>query len=162
MAQSESLSLADAAATEAAGYTLAVEVLRARLPGLVIGLEGELGAGKTTFARGFLAGLGHHGRVPSPTYTLIEPYELDDYRVFHIDLYRIGTARELEELDIAGQLTGRAIALIEWLGRGRGHLPEPDLLLSLRLVPVGRALDCLASSKRGASLLAAWQSGWPV
>jgi tRNA threonylcarbamoyladenosine biosynthesis protein TsaE len=153
MAESRSLILADAQATRAAGARLAEAVLVSAPERLVIYLEGDLGAGKTTLARGFLQALGHASRVPSPTYTLIEPYSLSRYRVYHIDLYRIRDARELADLDLAGQLTEGTVALIEWPDHGRGHVPSPDLRVLLEIVASGRRMTCQAISVAGAALL---------
>lgn len=120
----------------------------------MIYLEGDLGAGKTTFARGFLAALGHPGRVPSPTYTLIEPYELAGYLVYHIDLYRIRDASELDDLDLAGQLGQGSVALIEWPSHGGDQLPPADLKLHLELLAEGRALSGCGCTPAGREVLA--------
>ena len=153
MAESGSLILTDSQATRAQGQRLAGALQVSRPSQLVIYLEGNLGAGKTTLARGFLEGLGHHGRVPSPTYTLIEPYALSGYRVYHIDLYRVRDARELEDLGLAEQLTTGAVALIEWPDQGAGHLPPPDVRVRLEIVPAGRALTYEGVTDRGVDLL---------
>lgn len=153
MAEPEPLKLVDADATRRYGARLAAAISAERPPSLVIYLEGELGAGKTTLARGLLEALGHGGRVPSPTYTLIEPYELSGYRVYHIDLYRIRHARELHDLDIAGQLVGESLALIEWPDHGAGHLPAADLRIGLQFVPAGRVLVAEATSAAGRGVL---------
>lgn len=138
MAESRSLTLADPGATESFGGALAAAVRAERPSGLVVYLEGELGAGKTTLARGFLRAMGHPGRVPSPTYTLIEPYELAEYMVYHVDLYRIRSARELDDLGLADQLGSGSIALIEWPDHGTGHLPPADLSVRLAVMINGR------------------------
>jgi tRNA threonylcarbamoyladenosine biosynthesis protein TsaE len=158
MAEPDPLILADAEDTRAAGAGLAVAVRTVGPPGFVIYLEGDLGAGKTTMARGFLEALGHRGRVPSPTYTLIEPYTLCGYRVYHIDLYRIRQARELDDLDLSGQLTPGSLALIEWPDHGGGQLPPPDLRLTLDWVHAGRRLTCHAVSNSGREVLGNWWS----
>lgn len=154
MVESGALTLGDAAATRAHGARLAAALLAVRPERLIVFLEGDLGAGKTTLAQGFLAALGHRGRVPSPTYTLIEPYDLSGYRVYHIDLYRIRQPRELEDLDLPGQLTLGAVALVEWPDHGTGQLAEPDLWLRFEWSPAGRLLTCRALSERGQDILA--------
>ena len=115
-----------------------VEPLRGRA-GLVF-LRGELGAGKTTLVRGLLRGLGHEGPVRSPTYTLIEPYELDGQRVYHLDLYRHGDPEELEFLGLRDLLDGEGLLLVEWPDRGIGFLPAPDLVIDITHVPPGRRI----------------------
>jgi tRNA threonylcarbamoyladenosine biosynthesis protein TsaE len=154
VAESRSLILADPQATRAQGRCLAGALQLVRPPQLIIYLEGELGAGKTTLARGILEGLGHEGRVPSPTYTLVEPYALSGYRVYHIDLYRIRAARELDDLGLAEQLVCGAVALIEWPDHGAGHVPPADIRLRLDLVPEGRALACEGRTEPGRRVLA--------
>lgn len=153
MAESAPLILEDPAATDACGRRIALAVLAARPPSLMVFLEGDLGAGKTTFARGFLAGLGHQGRVPSPTYTLVEPYVLCGYRVYHIDLYRIRDPAELDDLGLSELLSEGALALIEWPDHGTGHVPPADVRLRLDLAPAGRALTAHGLSARGCELL---------
>src|SRR6478736_6267287 len=85
-------------------------------------LEGELGAGKTTLARGILRGLGFSGHVKSPTYTLVEPYEFASQRVYHFDFYRIRDAEELEYIGLDDLLGERAIKLVEWPEKALGRL----------------------------------------
>ena len=98
---------------------------------LVIGIEGELGAGKTTLVGGVLAALGVTGAIRSPTYTLIEPYEAAGLHLYHIDLYRLNSAREVEALGIRDLLDARAVLLIEWPSRGAGALPTEDLSVAI-------------------------------
>jgi tRNA threonylcarbamoyladenosine biosynthesis protein TsaE len=100
---------------------------------LVIGIEGELGAGKTTLVGGILAALGVTGAIRSPTYTLIEPYEAAGLQLYHIDLYRLSSAREVEALGIRDLLDARAVLLIEWPSRGAGALPTEDLRIKVAI-----------------------------
>jgi tRNA threonylcarbamoyladenosine biosynthesis protein TsaE len=153
------LTLADAAATHEAGRRLGAALRTSRPGSLVVFLEGDLGAGKTTLARGFLESLGHVGRVPSPTYTLVEPYQVGGYRVCHVDLYRIRSPAEIEDIDLAGQLGPGSVALIEWPERGAGHLPAPDLRVALELAGTQRRLRFRACSPAGESLLHAMGTG---
>lgn len=134
---------------EAIGATLA----RAVPPACVIYLEGDLGTGKTTLVRGFMRGLGHQGAVKSPTYTLIEPYELNDRRYFHFDLYRLADPGELEYLGIRDLLAGDAVLLVEWPDRGEGELPPADLVIRINYQGTGRELQFLATSEIGEELI---------
>jgi tRNA threonylcarbamoyladenosine biosynthesis protein TsaE len=140
--------LPDQAGTEALGARLA------RVPGaLVIFLHGDLGAGKTTLVRGLLRALGHAGPVPSPTYTLLEPYALRDRHCLHLDLYRLGDPEELDYLGLRELMDGDVLVLIEWPERGAGALPPADLELRLDYDGDGRAATLHAASERGQAAL---------
>jgi tRNA threonylcarbamoyladenosine biosynthesis protein TsaE len=122
-----------------------------RPPG-VIYLEGDLGTGKTTLARGVLWGLGYVGPVRSPTYTLLEPYELELMRLYHLDLYRLGDPEELEYLGLRDLLDGQSLLLVEWPERGKGVLPPPDLRIRIAHAGQSRDLELVAAGPRGAEL----------
>ena len=141
--------LDSAVATERLGARLA-EALK---PGCIIYLHGELGAGKTTLARGLLHGLGHGGTVKSPTYTLVEPYQIGPWRLFHWDLYRLADPEELEFLGLRDQLDSEAVLLIEWPERGQGELPAADLEVTLNYADEGRHSRLEARSPAGQALL---------
>jgi tRNA threonylcarbamoyladenosine biosynthesis protein TsaE len=108
--------------------------------GDVIFLEGELGAGKTTVSRGILRGFGYRGIVASPTYTLLELYDLTVYRVAHFDLYRITVAKDLEGIGFRDYLDGQTICLIEWPENGVAFLPTPNLRIILEYAGLGRTV----------------------
>lgn len=146
------IELKDAAATEAAGAALA-QVLAGT--DHIIFLRGELGAGKTTLVRGLLRSLGHPGRVPSPTYTLVEPYEIGPLSLRHLDLYRIADPGELEYLGVR-ELAGTV--LIEWPEKGGHFLPEPDLDCRLIQAGAGRSLEAQGRTAAGLSLARAWEA----
>ncbi len=152
------LTLQDAEATESAGAALAKSLPDSGGEALRIFLYGELGAGKTTFSRGFLRGLGYAGRVPSPTYTLVEPYEFENRKVWHLDLYRLGNGAELEYLGLDEMLGGGSVMLIEWPERGVGYLPSEDLDIVLKVIPNGRSLSLSARTPQGESLIEAFQA----
>ena len=114
-------------------------------------LDGDLGAGKTTLVRGYLRELGYVGAVRSPTYTLIEPYASGGASVWHLDLYRLGDAEELEYLGLRDLLAEDAVLLIEWPERGAGWLPEPDLRVQLQVHDCGRQARLEPKTKTGLS-----------
>lgn len=120
----------------------------------VIYLQGDLGTGKTTLVRSLLRGLGYRDKVKSPTYTLIEPYPLEELTVYHLDLYRLASGEELEWIGIRDLLTGQALLLVEWPEQGQGALPPPDLVVVIDYRDQGRQLDLRAASERGRRWLA--------
>jgi tRNA threonylcarbamoyladenosine biosynthesis protein TsaE len=134
------------AGEEALG-ALAARLAPAVRKGGSIHLKGDLGAGKTTFARALLVALGVKMRVKSPTYSLLESYSLGDLTAHHLDLYRIADPGELEWLGLPDLAQGRYLLLIEWPERAAGILPEPDLVVSLTHAEHGRdvRLDALSS-----------------
>jgi tRNA threonylcarbamoyladenosine biosynthesis protein TsaE len=144
--------LKDSAATEAAGAALG-KVLPAG--DCVLYLQGDLGAGKTTLVRGLLQALGHPGRVPSPTYTLVEPYELGPYSLRHLDLYRLVDPEELAYLGIR-DMSGTLI--VEWPEKGTRFLPPADLVCRLAVEDRGRSLDTEAPTAKGKTLEQAWEA----
>lgn len=145
------LSVPDDPAMRALGARLA----KACMPGCVIYLVGELGAGKSTLARGFLRALGHEGAVRSPTYTLVEPYEMPPLQIYHLDLYRLADPEELEFLGLRDWLSEDAVLLVEWPVCGRGVLPPPDLTVTLLYEGKARRATVAAGSEKGARMVAA-------
>ncbi|WP_022977119.1 tRNA (adenosine(37)-N6)-threonylcarbamoyltransferase complex ATPase subunit type 1 TsaE [Nevskia ramosa] len=133
------IKLADDAATEALGARLAAETTSR--PGGVIYLQGTLGAGKTTLARGFLRSLGVSGSIRSPTYTLIEPYRIGDQDLLHMDLYRLKHPDELEGLGLDDYAPSRCWWLVEWPECGTGFLPPASLVVRLSADGEGRLAE---------------------
>jgi len=145
------LYLANTEQTEALGRYLAQQ----HLAPAVIYLSGELGAGKTTFSRGFIQACGHRGAVKSPTYTLIEPYELPTGKVYHLDLYRLNDPGELEFLGLEDLLSEGGVCLIEWPERASPHLPAADLTISLHHADGARQARLTAHQARAEAWLTA-------
>ncbi len=131
------------------------QALYASFPGDVRGwtvlLQGELGAGKSTFARAFINAAGHRGTVPSPTYTLVEPYELASGKIYHIDLYRVSDSEELRYLGWNEFDDG--LRLVEWPDRAPDLAEDADLLIELNYAGDSRTVDIVGVSERGAALI---------
>lgn len=149
------LPLADAAATAALAQRL-YALLPVDTAGWTLLLEGELGAGKSTFARALIKAMGHDGAVPSPTYTLVEPYQLGNSTIYHIDLYRIASEEELRYLGW-GELED-GFRLVEWPDRAASLAASADLLLQLAYAADGRVADLSGRSGRGRDLVARMQA----
>jgi len=141
----ESVTLPTEQATEAWASVLAQQVA----PGGILFLQGDLGAGKTTFARGFLRGLGFQGLVKSPTFTLVEEYPFTWGFVYHFDLYRLTDPKECEPIGIQEYFAGNTIVLIEWPERGAFMLPQPDWVLNFKMPSQGRTVHLQAITQRG-------------
>lgn len=137
--------LEDEAATLAFGARLSA-VLQ---PGLYIALSGDLGAGKTTLARGILRGLGYEGKVKSPTYTLVEGYKLSRLDFYHFDLYRFEDPQEWWDAGFQEHFGAGTICLVEWPERAAELLPEPDMKIALHAERGGRRLDIEARTEPG-------------
>ena len=150
------VNIPSADAMRAVGARLADAILAVGLDEpLVIGLSGDLGAGKTTLVGGLLAQLGHVGPARSPTYSLIEPYRLAERDVYHCDLYRLKDPEELEDLGLRDLLLGPSILLVEWPERAGDRLRPPDLRLALAYTDHGRQLEFEPASAAGCEVVAA-------
>jgi len=125
--------LADEAATLAWGAWLADQLNINYAAHALVFLRGQLGAGKTTLVRGMLSRLGYSGVVKSPTYTLLEPYEMGDLRVFHFDLYRVHDPQELEFVGIDEIVDGPGLKIFEWPEQAQSWLPAADVEVELQV-----------------------------
>jgi tRNA threonylcarbamoyladenosine biosynthesis protein TsaE len=134
---------------EAAVARLAARFAAVVQPPLVLYLRGDLGAGKTTFARAYIHALGYEGYVKSPSYGLLETYEAGGRKVLHLDLYRIEDPEELEFLALRDLFDDGTVLLIEWPERGAGHLPDADLTLEFGENDSGRYIVCRGNSQQG-------------
>jgi tRNA threonylcarbamoyladenosine biosynthesis protein TsaE len=141
--------LPDESATQALGAALA----RALAPGLVIYLEGDLGAGKTALTRAMLHAAGHKGAVKSPTYTLSEPYRIElngqTVNLIHYDLYRMSSPEEFLDAGFREDFDGKNICVVEWPEKGAPVLPPPDVQILLSVSGLGRTVELQALSELG-------------
>ena len=146
---SVSLALPDEAATMALGAALAPSLA----PGLVVFLEGDLGAGKTTLVRGLLRALGFVGKVKSPTYTFAELYAISRLKLYHFDFYRFEHAEEYLDAGLDEYFQGDGACLVEWPERAAGYLPAADLRVRLSVVGAARQAEIVAATENGRTCL---------
>jgi tRNA threonylcarbamoyladenosine biosynthesis protein TsaE len=149
------LDTVDGAATEAVGAALALAAPAGLGRALRVHLQGDLGAGKTTLVRGFLRALGVAGPVRSPTYGLLEPYEVDGRTVLHLDLYRLADPSEVAALGLRDHDEPGSIWLIEWPERGAAALAAPDLRVTLVAAPDAHHVALAACTPQGEAWLRA-------
>lgn len=140
---------------EAATLALGADIARGVRAGMTLYLEGDLGAGKTTLARGVLRALGHVGRVKSPTYTLTEIYSLPAFELYHFDLYRMTDPREWLDAGFREAADGRTVSLVEWPEKAAGLLTRADVRIRLHVKDEGREAEIVAETAAGKECLKA-------
>jgi tRNA threonylcarbamoyladenosine biosynthesis protein TsaE len=147
---------------EAATLKLGAALANGFAPGLVIYLSGELGAGKTTLVRGALRSLGYEGPVKSPTYALVEVYEVSRLHFHHFDFYRFHDPREWTDAGFRESFNGLNVSLVEWPEKAAGVLPPADLEIALALHGTGRSAELTPKSIAGRSCLARIEESFPT
>jgi tRNA threonylcarbamoyladenosine biosynthesis protein TsaE len=140
-------------ADEAATTAFAARLARTLQPGLTVYLRGHLGTGKTTLVRALLLALGYAGRVKSPTYTLVERYEVGGLHLRHFDLYRFRDAEEWESSGFRDEFDGRNICLVEWPEQAAGLLPPADVSITFEILQDGREIMLHAYTDAGQKCL---------
>jgi len=152
------LDLADEAATLDFGKVMA----KAMQPNLTIYLHGDLGAGKTTLVRGLVHSLGYAGKVKSPTYTLVESYEISNetasFTLYHFDLYRFNDEEEWDAAGFRDYFNAQSVCLIEWPEKAENVLPTPDINVIFTIKSSGRSLNVSAHSALGQQCLTAMKT----
>jgi tRNA threonylcarbamoyladenosine biosynthesis protein TsaE len=141
--------LADEAATEAFGAELAPVLV----PGLVVTLSGDLGAGKTALVRAVLRALGYAGKVKSPTYALVEIYAISSLYLYHFDFYRFNDPDEWHEAGFREYFNPQSVCFVEWPEKAGGLLPAADIAIRLRVEGTGRRIELEAGSEKGGQCL---------
>jgi len=136
-------------ATEADTLALGSDLARGLAPGMVLHLSGELGAGKTTLVRGILQALGYTGRVKSPTFTLVEVYEVSRLYLYHFDFYRFNSPSELGDMGFRDYFGPESVCLIEWPEKAGAALPAADLSITLQVDGTGRQVEIVAATEAG-------------
>ncbi len=124
-------------------------------PGMNLYLKGELGSGKTTFVRGVLRGLGYQDKVKSPTYTLVEPYSLEKFTIYHFDLFRFKDETEWDDAGFREYFNNTSICLVEWPEKAGNILPKPDISIELSHTSYGRHLHLISYTSIGTECLKA-------
>jgi tRNA threonylcarbamoyladenosine biosynthesis protein TsaE len=143
--------------SESVTLTFGAEIATILRPGLIISLRGDLGAGKTTLARGILRGLGHEGKVKSPTYNLVEIYKISRLYFYHFDFYRFTDPIEWEEAGFREYFNENSICLVEWPEKAEKLLPIADIQISFTITGTGRKIEIQAGTEVGRQCLKDWQ-----
>ncbi|TDI77831.1 MAG: tRNA (adenosine(37)-N6)-threonylcarbamoyltransferase complex ATPase subunit type 1 TsaE [Betaproteobacteria bacterium] len=145
-------------ANESTTLALGAEIATILHPGFIVFLKGNLGAGKTTFARGILRGMGYQGKVKSPTYNLVELYKFSRLYFYHFDFYRFDDPIEWEEAGFREYFNANSICLVEWPEKAGKLLPTADLQIFLNIIETGRDVEIQAGTEAGRQCLKDWQT----
>ncbi|MDG6896048.1 tRNA (adenosine(37)-N6)-threonylcarbamoyltransferase complex ATPase subunit type 1 TsaE [Volucribacter amazonae] len=147
--------LADEQAMQQFGQKLIQAIIKMPVTpnGIILHLNGDLGAGKTTLSRAMIQALGYQGNVKSPTYTLVEEYAIGEKRIYHFDLYRLADPEELEFMGIRDYFSPQSICLLEWAEKGKGFLPEQSLTINIDFAPQGRHIYLQANTLLGEQII---------
>lgn len=145
---------------EAATQDLGARLASCLTPGLVLYLEGDLGAGKTTLVRALLRALGHTGPVKSPTYALVEVYVISSLYLYHFDFYRFGSPEEFLDAGLGEYFRNDSVCLVEWPEKAAGYVPPADLRVALTHDAPGRRCRIVALSEEGLSCLTRLYAAW--
>jgi len=140
---------------EVATLEFAAQLARGIQPNLTIYLHGNLGAGKTTLVRGLLHALGYVGKVKSPTYNLVETYDIANCQFYHFDLYRFNDEEEWEAAGFRDYFNAQSVCLVEWPEKAENILPTPDLNVIFEIKNVGRSVTLTAHTHQGSAVLKA-------
>jgi len=143
--------------SESVTLIFGAEIAKILRPGLIIFLKGDLGAGKTTLARGILRGLGYEGKVKSPTYNLVELYKISRLYFYHFDFYRFTDPIEWEEAGFREYFNENSICLVEWPEKAEKLLPIADVQISFTIIGTGRNIEIQAGTEVGRQCLNDWQ-----
>jgi tRNA threonylcarbamoyladenosine biosynthesis protein TsaE len=143
--------------SESVTLVFGAEIATILRPGLIIFLKGDLGAGKTTLARGILSGLGYEGKVKSPTYNLVELYKISRLYFYHFDFYRFTDPIEWEEAGFREYFNENSICLVEWPEKAEKLLPIADVQISFTIIGTGRNIEIQAGTEVGRQCLNDWQ-----
>lgn len=141
-------------------HELGAQMVKHIKPGTVIFLQGSLGAGKTTLVRGFLRGLHYEGAVRSPTFTIVESYNIESTRIHHFDFYRLNHIEEAEYLGLADYFDNEAICFVEWPEHALSLLPQPTLCCTITVPERGRILHWVADKDEGIQFLKKMKHSW--
>jgi tRNA threonylcarbamoyladenosine biosynthesis protein TsaE len=146
--------------TEAATQQLGGLLAAVLQPGMVVHLDGDLGAGKTTLVRALLRAAGHVGPVKSPTYSLVEVYVISSLYWYHFDFYRFESPEEFHDAGLGDYFNTDSVCLVEWPEKAAGCAPAPDLCFRFLFAGDGRCLQALGTSEKGKACLTALISAW--